>query len=158
MLYALLNLVHVLSVVVWVGGMVFAHFCLRPALPMLPPPQRLPLVHAVMGRFFALVLAASLLAVGSGLWMMGRVARLAVQGGSSFEMPTSWLVMAVLGGLMLAIFGHIRFVLYRRLGQKVAAQDWPGGAAVLAQLRAWVAGNLAIGVVVIVVAVLRIPS
>jgi uncharacterized membrane protein len=33
---ALLNLVHVL----WVGGMAFAHFFLRPAVQALDPPQR----------------------------------------------------------------------------------------------------------------------
>ena len=31
MLYNALKLVHVLSIIVWVGGMVFAHFFLRPA-------------------------------------------------------------------------------------------------------------------------------
>jgi uncharacterized membrane protein len=30
MLYQLLKLVHVLSIVIWIGGMFFAHFCLRP--------------------------------------------------------------------------------------------------------------------------------
>src|SRR5690606_13190855 len=40
MLAALLLFVHLISIVVWVGGMAFAHFCLRPALPLLPPPER----------------------------------------------------------------------------------------------------------------------
>ena len=44
MLYATLKLLHVLSIVVWVGGMVFAHFFLRPAAMELPPPQRVPLL------------------------------------------------------------------------------------------------------------------
>ena len=41
MLYATLKLVHVLSLIVWIGGMVFAHFFLRPAVQALEPPQRL---------------------------------------------------------------------------------------------------------------------
>ena len=32
MFYLLLKAVHVLCVVLWVGGMAFAHFCLRPAV------------------------------------------------------------------------------------------------------------------------------
>ena len=41
MVYALLKALHVLAVVLWVGGMAFAHFFLRPALATLEPPQRL---------------------------------------------------------------------------------------------------------------------
>ena len=60
MLYATLKLLHVLSIVVWVGGMVFAGFFLRPAALQLPPPQRIPLMHAALQRFFAAVVVAVL--------------------------------------------------------------------------------------------------
>jgi uncharacterized membrane protein len=40
MIDAILKTVHVLSVVVWIGGMVFAHFFLRPAVAQLDPPVR----------------------------------------------------------------------------------------------------------------------
>ena len=78
-------------------------------------------MHAVLGRFFAAVLAAVGLVLASGLWMIGRVARQVVQGGGSFDWPLDWVVMTVLGLAMMAIFGHIRFVLYRRLAAAVAA-------------------------------------
>ena len=158
MLYALLNALHVLAIVVWVGGMVFAHFFLRPAVAALPPPQRLPLMQAVLGRFFAAVLAASAVTLATGLWMIGRVAKQVVQGGGSFSMPPSWTLMTALGVLMILIFGHIRFVLYKRLSAAVAASDWARGAEQLAALRRWVGANLAIGVVVILVAVLKLPG
>lgn len=158
MLYALLNALHVLAIVVWVGGMVFAHFFLRPAVAALPPPQRLPLMQAVLGRFFAAVLVASAVTLASGLWMIGRVAKQVVQGGGSFSMPPSWTLMTALGVLMILIFGHIRFVLYKRLSAAVAASDWARGAEQLAVLRRWVGANLAIGVVVILVAVLKLPG
>ncbi|MDP1646582.1 MAG: CopD family protein [Rubrivivax sp.] len=152
--YALLKAVHVLAVVLWVGGMAFTHFFLRPALATLEPPQRLRLMHAVLGRFFAAVLVAAALVLGSGLWMVGRVARQAVQGGGSFAWPLDWVLMTALGLLMMAIFGHIRLVLYRRFVAAVAGQDGPAGAAALAQIRRWVGVNLALGVVVIAVALL----
>jgi hypothetical protein len=41
MLYATLKTIHLLSIIVWIGGMVFAHFFLRPAVAQLEPPLRL---------------------------------------------------------------------------------------------------------------------
>ena len=75
MIYASLKTLHVLAIVVWIGGMVFAHFFLRPALAQLEPPVRLRLMHEVLGRFFKAVLVASLLTLVSGVWMLGRVAK-----------------------------------------------------------------------------------
>lgn len=150
MLYALLKTVHLLAVVLWVGGMLFAHFFLRPALAVLEPPQRLKLMREVLRRFFAAVLGASLLVLASGLWMIGRVARAAVQGGGSFAWPLDWIVMTALGVLMLAIFGHIRFVLYRRFVVALDGGDAPAAAAALARIRTWVGTNLAIGLALIV--------
>ena len=153
-LYALLKTLHVLATVLWVGGMMFAHFFLRPALAQLEPPQRLRLMHEVLRRFFAAVGVAALLTLATGLWMIGRVAKQAVQSGGNFAMPLDWTVMAVLGVLMVAIFGHIRFVLFKRFAVAVTALDWPAGGVALAKLRTWVAVNLALGVTVIVVALL----
>jgi len=153
-LYALLKTLHVLAIVLWVGGMVFAHFFLRPALAQLEPPQRLRLMHEVLRRFFAAVGVAALLTLATGLWMIGRVAKQAVQSGGSFAMPLDWTLMAALGVLMVAIFGHIRFVLFKRFAVAVTALDWAAGGAALAKLRTWVAVNLALGLTVIVIAVL----
>jgi uncharacterized membrane protein len=155
MLYAFLKTLHVLSIIVWVGGMVFAHFFLRPATASLEPPARVRLMHDVLGRFFQAVLVASLLTLVSGVWMLGRVAKQVVQSGGSFQMPLSWTVMAALGILMVAIFMHIRFALYRRLKRAVAASDWPAGGAALAEIRTWVSVNLVLGLVVVVVTLMR---
>ena len=70
MLYETLKTLHVLSIIVWIGGMVFAHFFLRPAVAQLEVPQRLQLMHDVLGRFFQTVLVASLLTLASGVWML----------------------------------------------------------------------------------------
>ncbi len=155
MIYATLKTLHVLAIVVWIGGMVFAHFFLRPALAQLEPPVRLRLMHEVLGRFFKAVLVASLLTLVSGVWMLGRVAKQVVQSGGSFEMPLAWTVMAIGGLVMVAIFMHIRFALYKRLDQAVAASDWPAGAAALGQIRLWVSVNLGLGLVVLVMTLMR---
>ena len=40
MIYTSLKLAHVLATIVWIGGMVFAHFFLRPAVMSLEVPER----------------------------------------------------------------------------------------------------------------------
>ena len=155
MLYAILKTLHVLSLIVWVGGMVFAHFFLRPALASLDPLLRLRLMHDVLGRFFKAVLVASLLTLVSGLWMLGRVAKQVVQSGGNFQMPLSWTLMTVIGIVMVAVFMHIRFALYPRLGRAVEASDGPAGGAAMAQIRRWVLINLGLGVLTVVVTLMR---
>lgn len=149
MLYNLLKLLHLLSLIVWIGGMAFAHFFLRPAVQPLEPPLRLRLMHDVLQRFLAAVSVAVLAVLASGLWMIGRVAKQAVQSGGSFTMPLDWIVMATLGLVMMAIFGHIRFALFKRLQRAVLASDWPAGGMAMASIRRWVGVNLALGVAIV---------
>jgi uncharacterized membrane protein len=147
MTQSLLKTVHLLSIIVWIGGMAFAHFFLRPAVAALEPPARLRLMHAVLGRFFGAVLVAAPLAVASGAAML-----LALPAGT--VVPTSWALMGVLGVIMLLIFLHVRVALYARLGRAVAAADWPAGALALGAIRRWVALNLGIGVAIVVLTLL----
>ena len=157
MLYAVLKPLHLLSIILWIGGMAFVLFFLRPALGSLQPPVRVTLMHDVLRRFFGAVSASIIIVLVSGLWMMGQFARgsAAARGAvNGPRMPMSWMVMATLGLLMMAIFGHIRFVLYKRLQRAVAASDWPAGGAALGSIRAWVLANLAIGLVIILVLML----
>ncbi len=155
MLYVILKTVHLLSIIVWLGGMAFAHFFLRPALQQLEPPQRLMLMRDVLQRFFAVVLVIIAAVLLSGIGMMGLVHSMAAQAGAKFSMPVSWMVMAVLGLAMMAVFGHIRFALFKRLDQAVNAKDWPAGGKALGQIRQLVALNLALGVVIVLF--LRVP-
>ena len=81
--------------------------------------------------------------------MIGRVAKETVQSGGAFNMPLDWMVMSVMGTLMVLIFGHIRFALFKKLDRAVAATDWPAGGQALAKIRTWVGVNLALGVLII---------
>ena len=83
------------------------------------------------------------------------MAKQVVQSGGNFEMPLAWTVMAALGVAMVAIFMHIRFVLFKRLGRAVAASEWAAGGAALAQIRTWVSINLGLGVLVLLVTLMR---
>ena len=155
MLYISLKAIHLLAIIVWIGGMAFAHFFLRPALGTLQPPQRLTLMRDVLQRFFAAVLVAIVLILISGLGMWGLVHSMAAQAGAKAPTPVSWIVMAALGLVMMAVFGHIRFALYKRLNTAVEAKDWAAGGAALGSIRKWVAFNLALGLVII--AAMRFP-
>ena len=147
----------------------FVHHCLdwghgvcpvflRPATASLEAPQRVRLMHEVLGRFFNAVLWAAGLTLGTGLWMIGRVAKQAVQSGGNFKMPIEWMVMSVLGVVMVLIFAHIRFALYKRLSRAVTAAAWPAGDAALASIRTWVMVNLVIGVAIVLVTQLGLAS
>jgi uncharacterized membrane protein len=153
MTFALLKVAHVLAIVLWVGGMLFAHFFLRPALVALEPAPRLRLMQAVLDRFLGAVLVAVLVVLSSGVMMIGEVRQQVLDTGGHFSMPLSWSVMAALGLLMTAVFGHVRWPLFKRLSRALETADLAAAAAALAQIRSWVMANLVIGLVVIVVAV-----
>lgn len=148
--YSALKIVHILSIVVWVGGMAFAHFCLRPALAAWPAEQRLRLMHDVLGRFFRVVSLAIVLVLLTGLWMIAQATR--PTNGVHIDMPLNWSIMAALGIVMMAIYGHIRYASYKRLGRAVGASDWKTAAAALAGIRRLVAINLTLGVLTVIVA------
>lgn len=143
----LLLLLHLAGVVVWIGGMFFAHFCLRPVAAMqLQAPQRLLLLAAVLGRFFAAV------GVSIALILVSGFAAMAVVGFA--RAPLHWHLMTTTGLIMAAIFGVIYFRFYPRLRAGVAAEDWPAAGAAMNRIRVLVATNLALGAATIVVATL----
>ena len=151
MLFILFKLLHLLAVMVWVGGMFFAHFFLRPAVQGLQPPERVKLMHSVLQRFFAVVMVLVVVILASGVGMIGSIHAMAGAAGGKFNMPATWIVMSILGLAMMAVFGHIRFALFKRLDRAVEAKDWPAGGKALESIRKWVALNLALGLVIIIV-------
>jgi len=152
MLYELLKLFHVVAIIVWVGGMFFAHFFLRPAMGQLDVSTRLKFMHQVLGRFFKAVIIASVTTLVTGYWMIGRVARTAAEANTPFAMPLSWTIMASLGTIMVLIFFHMRFALYKRFNLAIFAQDWDTASKNMKTIRTWVGINLLIGVVTVLVA------
>lgn len=138
---------HLTGVVVWVGGMFFAHMVLRPAAQALPPPVRLPLLAAVVARFFAWVGAAVVLIVASGL------ALIALRGGFGAAGPGVH-AMTALGLVMALVYLYLVLVPLRTLRAGVAAADWPRAGAAMGRIRQLVAVNLVLGLVTIAVAAL----
>ena len=134
---------HVLSAVVWVGGMFFAYLCLRPAVAELAPAERTALWSRVLGNFFRWVLIAVPALLLSGLWMMMN------------ELPAVQLrvhLMLGLGIVMMLLFLHVYFAPFRRLRRAVAAGDTPLAAKQVGTIRKLVAVNLTLGLVVVLIA------
>lgn len=141
-------LLHLAGVVIWVGGMFFAYFALRPAAgETLAPPLRLPLWAATLQRFFAWVSLAMALILASG------VAMILLLGGFG-AVGIHVHAMLAIGIVMMAIFGHIRSAPFKKLRRNVEAQDWQAGGDALARIRKLVAINLALGFLTIAVATL----
>ncbi|MFA7665010.1 MAG: hypothetical protein WCY32_02690 [Burkholderiaceae bacterium] len=140
---------HLSAVVVWVGGMYFAHFCMRPAaLATLEPAQRLAMMAAALGRFFPAVGVSLVLLWGSGLAMF---AELSLAGGRP---PLSWSLMAAIALLMTVVFAVIWLRRHRALRAALADGRLKTAAAALDGIRRLVMLNLMLGFLTIAVATL----
>ena len=135
-----LLLLHILSAVVWVGGMFFAHQMVRPSLAALDPPVRLALWRRIFQKFFGWVWAAVVLLLASGLAMQGLgVSGLHVQ------------IMEALGIIMMLAFGHLYFAPWQRFRRAIDGDDFAAAAAQLNQIRRIVEFNLVLGLIVVVI-------
>jgi uncharacterized membrane protein len=138
---------HLLAVVVWVGGMFFAWMCLRPvAASQLEPPARLRLWVGVFERFFPWVWAAIPVILGTGLWLIK------ARYGAVGEAPLFVHIMYGLGVVMMLIFMHVFFAPYRRLRLAVTIENWPEGGRNLGMIRKLVGINTLLGVITVLVA------
>lgn len=139
---ALLKFLHLAAAVVWLGGIAFMLFSLRPAaVALLAPPQRLPLITQVLRRFFVGVWLAVAVLLVTGLVMLLNV--------GMKNAPAGWHAMLGIGLLMFALFGHLYFGPFRRLKLAVGASDWPEGGRRVGQIATLALVNLVLGVVAI---------
>lgn len=139
----LFKLIHLLAVLIWVGGMFFAYVVLRPsAVEVLEPPQRLRLWDAVFRRFLNWVWGAVGVLLVSGLYMIylyGGIAHVAHH----------VHIMLVLGVVMMLVFGYVFFACYVPLSLHVANQRWKEAGELLVKIRKLIAINLALGLLIV---------
>jgi uncharacterized membrane protein len=138
-LWGLVLALHILCAVLWVGGMFFALYVVRPGLLSLSSEQRLELHAEVFRRFFRVVWHTMPLILLSGYAML-----FGLYGGFA---GVDWGVhlMHLLGLLMAAIFVAIVFGPYARF----RAQPTPAGVDAIRRL---VLASLLLGVVTIAIA------
>jgi uncharacterized membrane protein len=139
-------MLHLLGVVIWVGGMFFAYMVLRPAASvLLEPPQRLPLWSATLQRFFGWIWVSVALVLGSGFHMLSVI-------GGVARVPLYVHAMLYTGLVMVMIFVYVYVVPFMALKRAVAGKNWKEGGAALNRIRIAVAVNLGLGLLNIVVA------
>jgi uncharacterized membrane protein len=144
-LTAALLAVHILSAVVWVGGMFAAYVCLRPAVGPLEGPQRLGLWRRFFAEFFPWVWVCVILLLGSGYWM------LTTTFGGFADAPLYINLMQTLGLLMVALFVALFHGPWLKFKRAVDAGDSATAAVQLNRIRQVIMLNLPLGLLVVVI-------
>lgn len=132
---------HALAAILWVGGMFFAVYALRPAAGPMAGPDRLALWGRVFPNFFRWVWAAVILLPLTGYYMV-----YAGYGGMA-TLPIPYHVMSALGLVMILLFLHLYFAPYARFRAALAGGDNGEAAKQLNVIRQIVTINLYIGLV-----------
>ncbi len=141
-LYVVLKVLHLLFAVLWVGGMFFAYFVLRPSLVAIDPPQRMLLHTRVFRRFFVLVWHAMPIMLITGFGMLFLI-------GGMNQVPWPIHAMAALGVIMSAVFLAIVFGPYRKFRRTT---DRTRMASSLENIRRLIGLNLILGLLTVILA------
>ncbi|GJL76026.1 MAG TPA: hypothetical protein PKM20_06665 [Nitrosomonas sp.] len=143
-----LKVLHLLGVVIWVGGMFFAYMVLRPVVnQLLPSPQMFKFWQAIFASFFHWVWLSITVILASGLHMISEM-------GGFGKLPFNVYLMFAIGSMMMVIFIYVFFTAYRKLKRYVAEEEWELAGISLVQIRVLIGLNLILGFVTIAIAVL----
>jgi len=145
MLTAFALTLHILSAVVWAGGMFAAYVCLRPAAGALEGPARLTLWRNFFAKFFIWVWVAVLLLLGSGYWMMFSTF------GGFVHAPFYINLMQTLGLLMVALFVGLFHGPWLKFKRAVDAKDYATAAVQLNRIRQIIMINMPLGLLVVAI-------
>lgn len=144
---SLLVSLHILTTIIWVGGMFFAHLVLRPStVETLEPALRLTLWDRVFKRFFFWVWLCVITLLVTGYMIIFMVF------GGFAGTAVHIHIMQLTGLLMMAIFGYLYFVTYRKFHTAVILQNWPEAGQQLVKIRHTVSVNLVLGLLTSVLA------
>jgi uncharacterized membrane protein len=127
---------------VWLGGLVFALFALRPAvIAVLPPPQGVTLTSWVLRRYFWLVTGSVIALLVTGVHLV------IAEGGFAAARP-GVLIMLAGGLLMMALFAFVATPYDWKLRALVVQEQWPAAGAQLEKSRKLVWFNLVLGILI----------
>ncbi|GAB0057219.1 hypothetical protein SIID45300_01542 [Candidatus Magnetaquicoccaceae bacterium FCR-1] len=139
-------LLHLLAATLWVGGMFFALWIVRPAALSLELPARVGLWSRILTRFMTVVWVCVLLLPLTGYWMI-------FQGfGGMANVAPHIHIMEGTGWTMIAIFGVIFFRDFRAMRRMEKECLFPEAGLYIERLRKRVLINLILGLITIAVA------
>lgn len=137
---------HALAAVIWVGGMFFAYFCLRPAIGVFEPPVRMRALRGILQHFFTWVAASVIVLLATGYWAVF------VNYGGFAGLPRHVNVMQATGWVMILLFGHLYFAVWPKMRRAVDSEDWPEAMKRHNTIRRIIEINLALGILTVWVA------
>ncbi|MDM8569853.1 CopD family protein [Thiotrichales bacterium HSG1] len=144
---AVATTLHILAVIVWIGGMFFAHMALRPVVAsLLEPALRLQLMAQVLGRFFLWVWIAVILLWVTGLWMILEYF------GGMVNVRISIHIMLTFAIIMTLLYIYIFFMPFPKLKHALSTKDFNQAGKHLAKIRSLISFNLVLGLVTVVIA------
>jgi uncharacterized membrane protein len=134
---------HGLAATVWVGGMFFAYFVLRPSLMLLEPHRRLNIWAGVFKRFFPWVWMSALILPITGYWLI-----FGAFGGFASS-PIYVHIMHMVGLVMILLFVYLYYRPYVALKLAVTKEDWQAAGLALNRIRHMVLVNLVLGLLLL---------
>jgi uncharacterized membrane protein len=136
---------HLLAVIVWIGGMFFGFAAVRPTLKGMDTLAAARLWAGLLGRFLPWVWGAIVVILATGVYMVF----------NSFDgfgqLPWFVQFMMGVGLIMMALTGHVSFAPFKRLKRAVAGNDEALAAKAMRQIRLIMAVNLVLGIAVVIV-------
>jgi len=140
---ALFKFIHLLAVLIWIGGMFFAYVVLRQATKeALDLPQRMRLWASVLRLFFKWVWVAVGVILITGFYLIY------LYGGIA-HVSRYIHVMLALGLVMMVIHGYMFFTCYVPFSLHVAKKRWKEAGEPLGKMGTLVAINFALGLLTV---------
>jgi len=139
-LILLIQILHGIAAIIWVGGIFFAYMALRPAANItLEPKQRLTLWQSTFSHFFPWVWVMIIILLTTGyIDLFNRF--------DGFKHGLLYLeLMHGMGLLMIALFVYLYFGLYRILSKYVKEENTSAAALIMNKMRPIIAINLILG-------------
>lgn len=145
-MYDYAKLLHLIAGIVWIGGMTFMLFALRPAaLSVMEAQPRAILMGQVWKRFYVLVLLSIVVLFTTGTHLYTATFRAAKMATGQGSVPLGWNIMLVLGITMMLVFGHIYFAGFKKYKRAVAAAAWPAAAKAAGLIHSMTLVNFTLG-------------
>lgn len=137
---------HVLSSVIWVGGMFFAYMAMRPAvIEVIVASQRGALWCQTLTRFFRWVWLSIVVLLVTGYWVIFKM--FGDMAGAGWHIHS----MQAVGLIMMLLFFYLYFAPFRRLKLAVVAQNPEKSGRQVGKIRLIVGINLILGLFVVAI-------
>lgn len=133
---------HLISAILWIGGVFLVYQVFRPAAMSLEPAIRLPLFLNIFSRFFPWVWLFIILLVITGYWDWQT--RFSIN-----EVTPAYIhAMNIIGWIMIALFAFLYFKPFKALKLKIANNEYPeAGKIIQNQMKPIIIINLSLGII-----------